>query len=471
MQELPGIIPVVDSWLICQYMPNPSVIGKVELFFFIMLCLNSQQLPSGVSPGYVNRVVLIHDAVIRCGVCVVFQMLGCLVVETVYPVAGFCRMPDWEVDYTKCTVRDLADGSSFRELDNGPLLAGSQAEGLALDEHWGHGKVDRDVMWPCGEDLGVHVLHPGNQPPEDATLVYTPQGCPPAYSRLQVLRKDKLLEAIARCKNMRFDLSLSASDFQQCVFSEGSHLWLHSRKTLEALLARDTIPISGPAGQDNDGFDETVHSLVCSGPHPSMASYKKRTRNRWPSTALLDAIVKQPMVLVMVGPKYAQDSYLMFRISWSPLEYILLTSLDLWLKQGYVCFKYTIKSLLKSLRPTDSAGDGRSLVGSYHLKTVFLRHLEGRPSEQEESPFQLMLDLCQDLQHYLLLGCLPHYFLPECDLLRTVENEERQCALRAVGQIIADPLATILRSPSEPHLIYGCHTPDDLVHCFGEVSS
>ena len=83
-----------------------------------------------------------------------------------------------------------------------------------------------------------------------------------------------------------------------------------------------------------------------------------------------------------------------------------------------------------------------------------------------------MLDLCQDLQHYLLMGCLPHYFLPGCDLLRTVGEEERQYALQAVGQVIADPIVAILNSPSEPRHIYGPHcSPDDLIRCFREVSS
>ena len=329
-----------------------------------------------------------------------------------------------------------------------------------------------DNMSLIGNDLGVYVVPPGQQPPEDATLVYTPHQCPPAYTRLQVLHKDRLLRAIVRGSDRSYDLSVSAPEVQQCVVSEGGRLWLHSRHTLEAMQPSSTEAISGPAGQEDGGLTEYVTSLVCSGPHPAMASYKERTRKHWPSPALLDALMQQPMILVMVGPKDAQDSYLMFRVSWSALELILIYSLGLWLRQGYVCFKYTVKSVLRALRPKDSAREGRSQVGSYHLKTVFLRHLEEHPPQQEGSPFQLMLDLCQDLQHYLLMGCLPHYFLPGCDLLRTVGAEERRYALQAVGQVIADPLVAILNSPSEPEHIYGPHhSPDNLIRCFREVSS
>ena len=401
---------------------------------------------------------------------VVFQMLGCLVVETVFPVAGLDRIRDDGVRLNENTLRKLSEGKSFREWQGDGLIAGSSAEGLAVGRDWGHGEADRDHMWLCGGDLAVYVLPPGHQPPEHANLVYTPHKCPAAYTRLQVPHKDRLLRAIVRC-SLSFFLSVSSPEVQQCVVNEDDRLWLHSRHTLEVMQSPLTETISGPAGQQDGGLYERVYSLVCSGPHPAMASYKQRARKHWPSRVLLDALVKQPMLLVMVGPKDAQDFCLMFRISWSPLELILMSSLALWLKQGYVCFKYTVKSVLRSLRPQDSARDGRSLVGSYHLKTVFLRHLEENPPQQEGSPFQLMLDLCQDLQHYLLMGCLPHYLLPECDLLRTVQDEERKYALQAVEQVITDPLVAIFQSPSEPAVIYGDHKPNDLIRCFSYVSS
>ena len=419
--------------------------------------------------------MLIHVWVVHVWVLyvvVVFQMLGSLAVDTVFPAAGLYRERDWRVRENEEELRELREGEMFRRVIGGWLGAGSRPEGLCVDEHWGHGVADRDNMGLYGRDLGVYVVPPGQQPPEDATLVYTPHQCPAAYTRLQVLHKDRLLRAIVRSNVLRSDLSVSAPKVQQCVVSEGGRLWLHSRHTLEVMQGRYTEAISGPAGQHDGGLWESVSSLVCSGPHPAMASYKERPRKHWPSPALLDALMQQPMILVMVGPKDAQDSYLMFRVSWSALELILIYSLGLWLKQGYVCFKYTVKSVLRALRPKDSAIEGRSQVGSYHLKTVFLRHLEEHPPQQEGSPFQLMLDLCQDLQHYLLMGRLPHYFLPGCDLLRTVGEEERRYALQAVGKVIADPIVAILNSPSEPEDIYGPHhSPDDLIRCFREVSS
>ena len=455
---IPATLDMLTVMSSC-YLQAVSVQVVSVHFVFMHFFIN----PSRLYPWCSNPEWCVCDVVL-------FQMLGGLAVDTVYPVAGLLRMGEGGVRRYQETMRELSEGKSSRKVYGGELTAGSRAEGVAMERGWAHGEADEDTMLLCGGDLVVYVLPLGQQPPEDATLVFTPQQCPPAYCRLQVLHKDRALRAIIK-RSGRPNLTASAPEVQQCVFSEGDQLWLHSRHTLEVMTLAGTQAISGPAGQDAGGRYEFIHSLVCSGPHPAMASYKKRARKDWPSTALLDALIKQPMLLVMVGPKDCQDPHLMFRNSWSTLELLLMSSLAPWLKQGYVCFKYTVKSALKSLRPKDSEGDGRSRVGSYHLKTVFFRHLEEHPPQQEGSPFQLMLDLCQDLQHYLLMGCLPHYFLPECDLLKTAEYEERQYALQAVGQVIADPLVPILRSPSEPEVIYCDQSPDDLIRCFNDVSS
>ena len=61
-----------------------------------------------------------------------------------------------------------------------------------------------------------------------------------------------------------------------------------------------------------------------------------------------------------------------------------------------------------------------------------------------------MLDLWQDLQHYLMMGCLSPYILPECNLLWMMGAEEKQYAFKALGEVTANPLVAILNSPSEP---------------------
>ena len=121
-------------------------------------------------------------------------------------------------------------------------------------------------------------------------------------------------------------------------------------------------------------------------------------------------------------------------------------------------------------RGQNEAADGRSKIGSYHLKSVFLHFLEKRPPSLITSPFQLFLDLLTHLDVYLQVGKLPHYFLPQCDLLETVGNDERHLARRVIREILSNPLNALLTSPTRPQQIYGEEvSPDDLAVAFHRV--
>ena len=71
------------------------------------------------------------------------------------------------------------------------------------------------------------------------------------------------------------------------------------------------------------------------------------------------------------------------------------------------------------------------------------------------SPFGLFVDLLHNLDRYFEIGKLPHYFLAECDLLETVDGEERRIARQAIQAISSDPLAAPLTSLTSPRQIYG----------------
>ena len=123
------------------------------------------------------------------------------------------------------------------------------------------------------------------------------------------------------------------------------------------------------------------------------------------------------MLLVLVGHKLSPEFNLRARISWSHLELKVIRELPESVRQSYISFKYVLKRVLKARRGQNEAGDGRSRVCSFHFKTVFLRYLEKRPLSLITSPFELFLDMLIQLDVYLEVGKLPHYFLADCDLL------------------------------------------------------
>ena len=151
---------------------------------------------------------------------------------------------------------------------------------------------------------------------------------------------------------------------------------------------------------------------------------------------------------------------------------LLISKLPNIIKQGFIATKFTFKSAIKIIRDGIVNSDGRSHVGSYHIKTTLLHHLEKTPPSTINSPFRLMLNLLHDLQMYIIRGTLPHYFFQECNLLTTTGYDERQIALNAIQTVVSDPMAAIIKCPSEPAEIYGDEVrPDDLVSAFRRIST
>ena len=360
----------------------------------------------------------------------------------------------------------VRDGSLYAEggedgVEGGRVIAGSQAEGLAVEEEWGHPGADEDWMNLSGGPLGVHVPQ-GHHHPGRAVLKYRPEGCPPAYCKIEVTDVQGLMGV--NVDGVQLDA--------ECVHRSEGVAWLHTHNTLRQIQHGNDI--SGPAGQELGGALEYVPTLICSDHHPDMdQDYLHRPRRGWPSTQQLEVIKQSPKLLVLAGHKLSPPDQipLQARHSWSHCEMELIINLPLEIKQIYIAIKYVFKRLIKTFRGTDKAFDGRSTVGSYYLKTVFLRLLEKTPPTMIRSQFVFMICLLSDLDGYLKAGNLPHYFLPECNLLATVGPEERRLARDVIQHILSDPLRAILTSPANPSRIYGKVQPDTLVAAFRRLSS
>ena len=214
-----------------------------------------------------------------------------------------------------------------------------------------------------------------------------------------------------------------------------------------------------------------VLTLVANTAHPAIDDYLQRSRGEWPPQDQLDEIKQLPLSLVLVGSKESDNPDQQARDSWSVGEMLLISKLPNIIKQGFIAAKFTFKSAVKIIRDGSDIADGRSHVGSYHLKTTLLRRLERTPPSKINSPFCLMINLLHDLKRYLIRGTLPHYFLQECNLLTTIGYDERQIALKAIDAIFSDPVATIIKCPSRPGEIYGFILPDDIVSAFRHVSA
>ena len=394
--------------------------------------------------------------------CVLVSLVTCVcvfqdvVLEMAFPRCGVCRVEDGWVRMNKRLMSELQNGMFYRNEGYSwePLLSGSRAECLAMDDDWGHDEADRDIMYLRGDRLGVYV--PGGQQSRwrRSCLDFRPEGCPAAYTKLLVTDLPALMEDYPR--------------LEQSVHISGDQCWLDTHQAVRGLqLFGDTI--SGPAAQR--GTDDIVTTLVCSGPHPAMHQEFANRPRQWPPAALISALLKLPMLLVLVGHKLSPKFHLEARISWSHLELKLILELPESVRQGYIACKYVFKRFLKARRGRNKACEGRSSVSSYHIKTTLLRYLEKTPQSMITSPFGLFLDLLNELNEYIKKRNLPHYFLPQCNLLETVADDELRLARQAIQDILSDPLNALLTSPTAPQEIYGVVHPDYLVSAFGKVSS
>ena len=392
-------------------------------------------------------------------------------VEVVFPCCAICRLQDRDVRNNMFTMSRLHSGYMYKlagtKFDKSEgLIAGSKAEGLSLESDLGHPYADRDSMRLYGHTLGVY-LPGGHTPRGDASLEYHPEGCPPAYCKLEVIDLIALRKKLNSYTSSWCEEHIGAPRCTTCV---GGHQWLNTYSTVRLLknINESDQPVSDPAIQF--GLNEYITTFVCSGPHPDLPrEFRQRSHQQWPPAHIMEYILMLPMLLVLVGHKLSKDFKCEARISWSHCEIKIIQELSEIIRQGYIACKYVLKCFLAVHRGQTETGDGRSHVGSYHLKTVFLHYLEKRPPQMITSPFRLFIDLLNDLDHYLEVGKLPHYFLAECNLLETVDSKECRIARQAIQAILSDPLAALLTSPTNLQEIYGKVHPDALVNSFWRV--
>ena len=397
------------------------------------------------------------------------QAICDLAVELAYSRSGLSQIEGVDALENEDTMKKTLSQGRFRHQYVGLFQAGSSAEGLAVQDTWGHEPADQDEMLLFGQRLCVHISH-GFQSPDESLLIYRPEGCPPGYCKLEVIDTQALKQTSV------WDQQLSAS----CILSSGNQHWLHTANTLiriqqaKSAATPDSVYkstyISGPTGQAASGLVEFVPTLVGNGPYPNLEEYRNRDRGDWPPSKLIDEVSQLPMLFVLIGHKDCSDSNLQARQSWSHCEFKLISGLPKHIIQGYTAFKYTMKTLLAFHRDQIEIEDGRSRIGSYHFKNVLLHHLENHSPSLTRSSFELILNLCRDLSCRIKNGKLPHYFLVECNLLETVDSTEQHLVQEVITDILSDPLSALLKSHAHPSQIYGDIGPSQFVTAFRQLS-
>ena len=345
--------------------------------------------------------------------------------------------------------------------------SGSRAEGLAVEDGWGHPQADHDMM-VLHTDMNFQVT-PDDFLRDRFYIMYHTAGCQPAYCKLRVTR-------ILALKKIAEDEVID-----MLIQSEHGILWINTFSLLtflqgglsEYAAADDAHPdtIRGPAGQTVTGSHEYVPALVGSAPHPYMKTvFKHKDKSTCLSPEVVKTVSEMAMTVVLCGHKASDEYNMEARLSFSLCEFKLIHDQPLVIKQAFIAFKYIVKRVL-SQRPSESyENDGRGHLSSYHLKSILLRYIEKRPTDLITSSFECMMELFLELDSFLKAGTLPHYFIEQCDLFQRIAPDELSFVRNEIQQIIKNPFSAILATPTEPKQVFSGIQVDKLATAFLRVS-
>lgn len=215
-------------------------------------------------------------------------------------------------------------------------------------------------------------------------------------------------------------------------------------------LAKGTIPkISfsqhGPAITANmvDPVSKMVASkdyvlaLPCPRWPPEAQEWLLRNRV-WPSKKQVRTIMKHGCHIVPKKHHTSKDPC-EFIISFSVTEKYVAHCLSINQKRVYMLLKLLFKSCINKTHQG---------LTTYHLKTTLFRLCERIPQHKwmEQNPAECLEWLLLDLENYLKDRRLPHYFIPECNLLDHMTLLSAACISRNIQKVRANLAQEILKS-------------------------
>ncbi|KAK3603220.1 hypothetical protein CHS0354_036150 [Potamilus streckersoni] len=213
-----------------------------------------------------------------------------------------------------------------------------------------------------------------------------------------------------------------------------------------------------------------VPAFKCSGWPSSSVDWLTRPR-LWPSERLVREIFQLGFHVVAKSPPscvvrnddiFTGDKY--FRLSFSTAEIKLFQNMSTWQRQ---CLR-VLKAYQKGMLQTDT-----KLLTSYHWKTTVLWLSERKEPSfwTETNLMSSIIEALNDMVGYLSRKCLPHYFVPEMNLLIGCNKDEctiLQAQIKYIGECPVESLRKCVTEPqtSEKHLIFSSKN----IECLKKIS-
>ena len=170
----------------------------------------------------------------------------------------------------------------------------------------------------------------------------------------------------------------------------------------------------------------------------------RQRKYSWPNPKLVNFIESKGCQYVPVGEYNSPYNYVEWRVSFVLSECALVRSFN------HVQFKvYSLLKLLKLnlQREYKHSTTLESLITSYHMKTVIFFVIENSPTSLWSNRniifcFRMCI-VC--LRHFVISKYLPHYFLPQCNLLKKLSEayQEHTNIASALSRYLSNPMSLI----------------------------
>ena len=246
--------------------------------------------------------------------------------------------------------------------------------------------------------------------------------------------------------------------------------YVRAHKHFEKVAAKetDTGNIASFDEKRIRGSFDLVPGIECDG-FPSIAKdWKKRVKGKsWPHPQTVTLIVSSGFYLVpKVSKSPGSDPSTSFTVGFNTAEKLLAQSVTRFQRECFRVFKMYYYEKLKF---------DPKVISTYHLKTVFfwvLERTDGSIWKEENRAYCCML-LLQYLKTSIMRENLPHYFLPDNNLLKYLDKRGLKKVLTVLEEVVADPISASGKVIEQIKSFYASsqdHQPDrediDLVNRF-----
>ena len=194
------------------------------------------------------------------------------------------------------------------------------------------------------------------------------------------------------------------------------------------------------------------------------------TRQRpsgWPSKQLIQHIIADGCHIVPISHPKSRNPDLEWRYSFSVAEHTLAQSLTDNQRQCYILLKTIVMHELSH----------SNVLTTYHMKTVFFWQCEKIPASEWSTDTGLaanLLWLLDELVYCVATHCLPHYFMPENNLLDHINPDFLSDVTRTLSCNRRDPLRHVLAFNKRFRFrfsVVSCDLANILSHVIDEATS